>query len=260
MKRVLVLFAILICSVNLYAQSTRRIGTTQGTLIERVKVVEIVPEVSEEPEEPEKEVETIDSKIGVQKELSLGMWKLFDAGELCAYKINYIYGKRLDDYFFIGGGVGLEYDANSGSYDDIIYQEHSGWYTMPAVDSYGEDHLYMPLSTLVVPLFVNAKAYLTNTKVSPYFSASTGFRLASKQTIKVDNYSAPDEWVEYGGTSPFFEIAMGFTLRDSKDNQYNIQLGCFGATLDAFEWGYKTWEIYKDYWTRCYSLSLGVVF
>ena len=259
MKRVLVLFAILICSVNLYAQSTRRIGTTQGTLIERVKVVEIVPEVSEEPEEPEKDVETIDSKIGVQKELSLGMWKLYDTGDLCAYKINYIYGKRLDDNFFIGGGVGLEYDANSGSHADIIYKTSHGWYSMFVGDDWLEYNTYMPLSTFAIPLFVNAKAYLTNTKVSPYFSASTGFRLASKQTIKVVNYSAPDEWVEYGGTSPFFEIAMGCTLRDSKDNQYNIQLGYYGATLDFFDGG-ETLKIYKDYWKGCFSVSLGVTF
>ena len=93
--------------------------------------------------------------------------------------INYIGGYRFSNLFFLGAGIGINfnyfYDETSYGYPNSYEDYWSG--------SFGVSH-----NLISIPLYLHARLYFTDTKCQPFFAFSIGGHLTGSKEVE----NAPD--------------------------------------------------------------------
>lgn len=124
--------------------------------------------------------------------------------------INYTLGYRFGNYFFLGGGVGLNFQHQYSRYNTIIG----------------------------IPLYLQGKVYFTKTRCQPYLSLSTGVYLSSPCAYFIN----PMIGVNYRITNTVsLYFAMGYNHEtaeynypyDNQISQIKFSLGCTFTTADV---------------------------
>lgn len=156
---------------------------------------------------------------------------VIDWGPLPTFGIDYVGGMRLNNTFFVGFGTGVLF--NTSSLFDCTLLEKDGELAVAA----------HKLSAISVPVYANAKFYLTHTRIQPYTSLSIGVRLSGPQYL---NYNDPlDEGFYASVSSAFFNTvdmtpfsvkygtyqllanpSVGVDLRLRERNAITLQVGC----------------------------------
>ncbi len=128
------------------------------------------------------------------------------------FGISMINGYRINNYLFIGAGVGYEY-LNGLNYHS--YQYKGGLLESTSFDSYDVRNN--------IQLFGRAKANLTNTKVSPFIILDLGYNVGlSGNEIKMAN-------------GFFFQPSFGCDLAINEKQSVYIMLGYNGQNY-TYEW------------------------
>ena len=247
------------CSTQLFAQYSGRVTSTHGTVVEKVTVITIEPEVVEEEEEFFEPISypKYDAKIGYQQEISLGWWTTAHWDDSRALRLSYMGGKRFNNYFFAGLGAGLDIGISHTYQPHVVKSKYDIYYIYDENgNSRGSGDVVLPMQTIAIPIYANIKVYVARTKFAPYLSFSAGARLsaAKKLTLIFDVY-------KYGIVKPFFELALGASIRQSEKLSHKFHIGFYTQNANRFvNDGRDGWIIYRNYWSSGTSLSYGIVF
>lgn len=88
-------------------------------------------------------------------------------GSLHPVELDYTFAYRFDNYFSLGIGAGLQYQlVNLCNYGDVFEPKYSG------------QENFTPIN---VPLFLNAKVYMSRGRIQPLFSVSGGIYLPNME-------------------------------------------------------------------------------
>lgn len=263
MRRIILLITALVCSTQLFAQYSGRVTSTHGTVVEKVTVITIEPEVVEEEkvEEEEDVFEPIsypkyDAKIGYQQEISLGWWTTAHWDDSRALRLSYVGGKRFNNYFFAGLGAGLDIGI-SHTYQPHVVKSKYGNYEIydENGNGRGSGDVVLPMQSIAIPIYANIKVYVARTKFAPYLSFSAGARFSAAKRL-----TTMDGVYKYGIVKPFFELALGASIRKSEKLSHKFHIGFYTQNANNFVDVYDHWEIYRDFWSRGCSLSYGIIF
>ena len=146
---------------------------------------------------------------GYEKSIEANVGIGLDNCQKFTFGLSMINGYRINDYFFIGAGVGYEY------LDGLYY--HSYEYKGNVVGSSNYDSYDVRNN---IQVFARIKANLTNTKVSPFLSGDVGYTVGlSSNEIKMAN-------------GLFFQPSFGCDIRLSDKQTIYIMLGYNGQNYN----------------------------
>lgn len=128
---------------------------------------------------------------GLQQEVNLNWGFVAGYNFINSGFADYIIGYRLNNWLFLGGGVGLHlYDTykfdiqQSGS--SGVYREKNRRNRYVAINcNYPREPNIVSLD---IPIYLHAKVYLTKTRVQPFLMTSAGFRLGLTQIADIGAY------------------------------------------------------------------------
>lgn len=149
---------------------------------------------------------------GYEKSIEANVGIGLDNCQKFTFGLSMINGYRINDYFFIGAGVGYEY------LDGLYY--HSYEYKGSVVGSSNYDSYDVRNN---IQAFARVKANLTNTKVSPFLSGDVGYTVGlSSNEIKMAN-------------GLFFQPSFGCDIRLSDKQTIYVMLGYNGQNYN-YRW------------------------
>lgn len=152
-------------------------------------------------------------------------------GPLPTFGIDYVGGIRLNNTFFVGLGTGVLFNTSS-LFECTLLRKGSEL----VVDAH-------KLSSFSVPVYANAKFYLTHTRIQPYTSLSIGVRLSGPQYLNYNDQFDEGHYesvssaffntvdmtpfsVKYGTYQLFANPSVGVDLRLRERNAITLQIGC----------------------------------
>ena len=162
--------------------------------------------------------------------------------------INYIGGYRFSNLFFLGAGIGINFN---------YFYEESNWGYPYGNDSergtFGVSH-----NLISIPLYLHARLYFTDTRCQPFFAFSIGGHLTGSK--KVNN--APD--VSYNPSCFFLNPVLGLNLRTNSNFDFYVSTGLMARDLliegEWYDYGQEV-ELYHGFdFGLAWSLNLGVTF
>lgn len=211
-------------------------------------------------------------KKGLEQSVDLGYRLTISSGDndgaLSSFVLSYIIGYRTKSNLFIGGGVGIDFSNNAGSYSSASYVEQ---------DDYGNNYYWIylydynhnwigqqsvPITKLRFPIFAHLKYNITKGKWQPFISLSAGGLIGGFNEVFVSQY--PDRSsvtnVEYYTHGVFAEPMVGVDFRMTNKCSVNLQIGGIFQTLpNLCDTGAPYPEIKKV--INCgFSLKLGFTF
>lgn len=267
MRRIILLIAALVCSTQLFAQYSGRVTSTHGTVVEKVTVITIEPEVVEEEEDVFEPISypKYDAKIGYQQEISLNLLVTErnyytdyanHRNGYCTFRINYIGGKRCNNFFFVGFGTGLDIGISNTYKPHVVKSKYDNYYIYDENGNYkGGGNVVLPMQTIAIPIYANIKVYVARTKLAPYLSFSAGARFSAAKRL-----TTMDGVYKYGIVKPFFELALGASIRKSEKLSHKFHIGFYTQNANNFVDVHEHWEMYRDFWSSGFSLSYGIIF
>lgn len=140
-----------------------------------------------------------------------------------AFCLDYIYGYRFNNTFFLGAGIGIKYEVDLRPYGDF-YSES---------DYMNED--FCLGREVTIPIFLHARAYLSKKRFQPFFAISAGAYIALKN-CDVRFYAPNYEYGafkgytciyedDYNTSSLFIEPAFGVDYRLSSKHSISMMVG-----------------------------------
>ncbi|MBR5132509.1 MAG: hypothetical protein IKV29_00215 [Alistipes sp.] len=243
MRRITLLIAALVCSTQLFAQYSGRVTSTHGTVITKETVINVEPKFKR-----------YDANIGFQQEISAGWWW---AESLSALRFSYVGGKRFNNYIFAGLGAGLDIGISHTYQPHVVKSKYYIYYIYDENGNCrGDGDVVLPMQTIAIPIYANIKVYVARTKFAPYLSFSAGARLSAAKKLTLI-----DDVYKYGIVKPFFELALGASIRQSEKLSHKFHIGFYTQNANNFaNNGLDGWIIYRNYWSSGASLSYGIVF
>ena len=211
-----VIISLLIVSIFLpqktFAQERNKVtGAMMNTVTTIVKVQKEKKEKKVKTKKERRSLEPV--KRGWQQSLDLGYNMEFGDSFLSDVGVRYIGGYRAGNTFFIGIGVGA----------DVVVVEREY--------SYYQDNLYSHFcpapSTIMLPVFLNMKFYMSKKICQPYFSLSGGARIGVYKRQSLDLYSEYTliNSVQFSRSIYFAEPAFGLSFRASNRSSIYMQVG-----------------------------------
>ena len=161
--------------------------------------------------------------------------------------INYIGGYRFSNLFFLGAGIGINFN--------YFYDESSRGYPNPYEDycsgTFGVSH-----NLISIPLYLHARLYFTDTKCQPFFAFSIGGHLTGSKEVK----NAPD--LSYNPSCFFVNPVFGLNFRTNSNCDFYVSTGLMARDLIIegawYNYGQDV-ELYYEF-GFAWSLNLGVTF
>ena len=125
-----------------------------------------------------------------------------------ALNLNFVNGFRANDYFFIGGGIGVDY---------------STW------ESLGHSQVFKDYSASI-PVFIRAKANFTKTTISPFISFDLGynFMIGSSDDYVFDGISKE---FSYKRSGVFISPTIGADFKINDNNSVYVGLSYLLSTF-----------------------------
>lgn len=214
-----------------------------------------------------KDIKRYDAKRGYQQEARFSWWwssNYFDQRNYSAFRFSYIGGRRFNDYFFAGVGVGLDIGLSNTRKVKAYKQDtyYSCYHEFFVGGQSRGSHCGLPMQSIAIPLYANFKGYFTKTKFAPYLSFSAGARFSTRKTLMVYNkYGTLEGEIKYGAVKAFFEVAPGVTYRRSDSRSFTFQIGYYTHCVKAADsWYYVNSIDYYNDWSHGLTLSVGMTF
>lgn len=157
--------------------------------------------------------------------------------------VNYIGGYRFNDMFFLGAGIGINFN--------LFYEEYDGC----SLYNDGSGHARTFDNLVSVPLYAHARLYLRGAKCQPFFSLSIGGLLSGNREIE----NLHD--VSYNPSVFFINPAVGLNFRGKACDFYVSTGAVANHRVDWVEFrNYgREMELGRE-WYFSWSLNLGVTF
>lgn len=205
MKRIVIVLAIVVIAFPMTVLAQKR-NTVQGAMT--ITTTTIVQQ--EKPEKPKKEKKEKKSfnpvKSGWQQSVEVGLNMGFGDYWLWDVGVHYAGGYRINNTFYVGFKTGLDFVVL-----DDAWEEYEYYYTNT---NYNYQDTFFPApSVVMLPIYVHFRAYLTKTRLQPFFALSGGAKIGFKRPTEASpvNYCV--------------EPAFGLNLRVSNRSSVYMQLG-----------------------------------
>lgn len=205
MKRIVIVLAIVVIAFPMTVLAQKR-NTVQGAMT--ITTTTIVQQ--EKPEKPKKEKKEKKSfnpvKSGWQQSIEVGLNMDFSDYWLWDVGVHYAGGYRINNTFYVGFKTGLDFVVL-----DDAREEYEYYYTNTNYNF--QDTFFPAPSVVMLPIYVHFRAYLTKTKLQPFFALSGGAKIGFKRQTEASpvNYCV--------------EPAFGLNLRVSNRSSVYMQLG-----------------------------------
>lgn len=162
--------------------------------------------------------------------------------------INYIGGYRFSNLFFLGAGIGINFN--------YFYEDSNQGYPSDNYDGSGTFGLSHNL--ISIPLYLHARLYFTDTRCQPFFAFSIGGHLTG--SMEVEN--APD--VSFNPSCFFLNPVFGLNFRTNSNYDIYVSTGLMARNLivegEWFSYGQDI-NLYRSFESGlAWSLNLGVTF
>lgn len=204
MKRIVIVLAIVVIAFPMTVLAQKH-NTVQGAMTITTTTI-VQQEKPEKPEKPKKEKKEKKSfnpvKSGWQQSVEVGLNMGFGYYWLWDVGVHYAGGYRINNTFYVGFKTGLDFVVL-----DDAWEEYEYYYT-----NYNYQDIPAP-SVVMLPIYVHFRAYLTKTKLQPFFALSGGAKIGFKRPTEASpvNYCV--------------EPAFGLNLRVSNRSSVYMQLG-----------------------------------
>ena len=163
--------------------------------------------------------------------------------------INYIGGYRFSNLFFLGAGIGINFN--------YFYRESSKGYPN-AYDDYSSGTFGVSHNLISIPLYLHARLYFTNTRCQPFFAFSIGGHLTGSKEV----HNAPD--VSYNPSCFFLNPVFGLNFRTNSNFDFYVSTGLMARDLivegEWYNYGQNVKLYYGFDCGLAWSLNLGVTF
>ncbi len=178
-----------------------------------------------------------------QQSIDLPIATDFDDDGVNYIGVNYIGGYRFNDMFFLGAGVGINFN--------LFYEEYDG----SSLYNDGSGHAWTYDNLITVPLYAHARVYLAGAKCQPFFALSLGGFLSGDRRIE----GLQDEG--YNPSSFFANPAVGLNFRSEACDFYVSTGAVANHRVDWVEFrNYgRDMELERE-WYFSWSLNLGITF
>lgn len=165
--------------------------------------------------------------------------------------INYIGGYRFSNLFFLGAGIGINFN--------YFYRESSKGYPS---DDYESGVFGVSNNLISIPLYLHARLYFTNTKCQPFFAFSIGGHLTGSKEVHFKGGNAPD--VSYNPSCFFLNPVFGLNFRTNSNFDFYVSTGLMARDLivegEWYNYGQNVNLYYGFDFGLAWSLNLGVTF
>lgn len=163
-----------------------------------------------------------------ESEKSIEFGGMFEVGDdilplknVSALSLAFVNGCRTNDYFFIGGGIGIDY---------------STW------EALGYSSVYSCYS-VSLPLFIRAKVYFSNEDIAPFLSFDLGYNLMIGSTEDYCFDGISNEYA-YKRSGIFISPSLGTDFKiDDKTIMYiglSYMLNSFGENNHSYSHSYNS--------------------
>ena len=223
MKRIVIVLAIVVIAFPMTVLAQKR-NTVQGAMT--ITTTTIVQQ--EKPEKPKKEKKEKKSfnpvKSGWQQSVEVGLNMGFGDYWLWDVGVHYAGGYRINNTFYVGFKTGLDFVVLDDAREEYYY---STYYC-------DEDKFFRASSVVMLPIYVHFRAYLTKTRLQPFFALSGGAKIGFKKPTEavlgtdLPNWTNEQSKVSDIKASPVnycVEPAFGLNLRVSNRSSVYMQLG-----------------------------------
>ena len=184
-----------------------------------------------------------DGYKGYQQSIDIPIATNFDDDNTNYIGVNYIGGYRFNDMFFLGAGVGINFN--------LYYQEFDG----SSVYSDGSGHAWTFDNLVSVPLYAHARLYLRGNKCQLFFSLSIGGFLSGDRKIE-DLHD-----VSYNPSMFFANPAVGLNFRGKACDFYLTAGVVPYCKVDWIEFRHYGREMDLERgWYCSMSFNLGITF
>ncbi len=160
--------------------------------------------------------------------------------------INYIGGYRFSNLFFLGAGIGINFNY---FYEDFTWGYPSDYYD--GSGTFGLRH-----NLISIPLYLHARLYFTDTRCQPFFAFSIGGHLTGSMEVE----RAKD--VSYNPSCFFLNPVFGLNFRTNSNCDFYVSTGLMARDLIIegawYNYGQDV-ELYYEF-GFAWSLNLGVTF
>ncbi len=200
MKRIVIVLAIVVIAFPMTVLAQKR-NTVQGAMT--ITTTTIVQQ--EKPKKEKKEKKSFNPvKSGWQQSVEVGLNMDFSDYWLWDVGVHYAGGYRINNTFYVGFKTGLDFVVL-----DDAKEEYEYYYT-----NYNYQDMFFPApSVVMLPIYVHFRAYLTKTRLQPFFALSGGAKIGFKRPT------------EAGPVNYCVEPAFGLNLRVSNRSSVYMQLG-----------------------------------
>ena len=191
-------------------------------------------------------------QAGFQQMASFGYYSEFDNYHHLI--IDYIGGYRLNNNFFAGIGLGLDFSAEGAHCEDIRTVQ-TGW------DDYYDNDFYD--AGFAMPLYLHARGYVGKKRCQPFvgLSAGTVIRMPGKETTEIrDGGGAYLCRATFKTSTLFMEPMVGVDIRMNSKVSFNTQIGARIQGNPAFEVVDATHAVIKNRSLAHFSIKLGCTF
>ena len=162
--------------------------------------------------------------------------------------INYIGGYRFSNLFFLGAGIGINFN--------YFYDETArGW---PSDYDGGSGTIDVSHNLISIPLYLHARLYFTDTRCQPFFAFSIGGHLTGSKEVE----DAPD--VSYNPSCFFVNPVFGLNFRTNSNYDFYVSTGLMARNLliegEWYNYGQDV-TLHRGFdLGLAWSLNLGVTF
>lgn len=188
-------------------------------------------------------------EAGYEQSIELPMATNFDDNddETNYVGINYIGGYRFSNLFFLGAGIGINFN--------YIYEDSDRGYPS---DDFENGNFGVSHNLISIPLYLHARLYFTDTRCQPFFAFSIGGHLTGSKEVK----NAPD--VSYNPSCFFVNPVFGLNFRTNGDYSLYFSTGLMARDLliegEWHNYGQDVTLYHGFEFGLAWSLNLGVTF
>ena len=130
-----------------------------------------------------------------------------DGMENTIFGVDYIGGVRFSNLFYLGAGVGLQFNSNHGKL--FLGGDYGSFY-------YNDD---VPENLVVVPLYLHTRFYLTHTRCQPFVALSVGGQLTGYKKDEQHDWG-------YNPSCFFINPLVGVSYSINDKAAVYVDLGC----------------------------------
>ena len=163
-----------------------------------------------------------------------------------SFNVSYIGGYQINNYFYVGAGVGVGFNANETDSQDYSYIK----------DCVGVESL--PLNTIKIPVFGYFRANFLDGRCAPFFALTVGYNFGTTHNF----YMPWNNIVRYSTGGVFINPQIGVNYRLNKKYDLYLAFGFNLPQVPSIDWDKTTQfkaEFTKSFY-RGFDFHVGFTF